>query len=59
MEPEKELHKFTYPGKTAADIEKELDSVNVHAGTNNIPRSKEFCRSIREEIGKSCYHDQS
>ena len=37
MDPEKELHKFTYPGKTAADIEKELDSVNVHAGTNDIP----------------------
>jgi hypothetical protein len=56
----KKVHKFTYPGKTAGDIEKELNSINiqstpshviVHAGTNNIPTdSTEVCAKKLENL---------
>ncbi|CAB4019641.1 Hypothetical predicted protein [Paramuricea clavata] len=56
----KKVYKFTYPGKTAEDIEKELNIINiqsspshviVHAGTNNIPiDSTKVCSKKLERL---------
>ena len=57
----KKVHKFTYPGKTASEINNKLNTIEpnltpshvvVHAGTNNIPSQSvdEFINDIEELI---------
>lgn len=61
----RKVHKFTYPGKTASDINSELCSINihstsshviVHAGTNNIPlQSADECTNDIEKLMKQIF----
>ena len=56
----KKVHKFTYPGKTASEINNKLNTIEsnltpshvvVHAGTNNIPsQSVDECINDIEEL---------
>ena len=62
----KKVHKFTYPGKTAGDIEKELNYINIQSTPSHIivhagikKHSNGFYRRMRKETGKSCYQNKS